>query len=53
MLKDGRKVSKTSPLVKYIKDWVDKEYEDGRVSGIGSEEINLLVNSFFETYTGE
>lgn len=52
-LKDGRKVSKTSPLVKYIKDWVDKEYEDGRVSGIGSEEINLLVNSFFETYTGE
>ena len=31
-LKDGQKLEKHDPLVEQLKAWVDKEYEDGRVT---------------------
>ncbi len=41
-----RKVDKRSEVVRYIKDWIDKQYENGRVAGISGEEIERLVNEF-------
>lgn len=39
-------VDKHSALVLFIKDWVDAEYESGRVAEIGADEINSKVNEF-------
>jgi isopropylmalate/homocitrate/citramalate synthase len=40
------KVAKTDDLVHYIKEWVDHQYEHGRVSAIADEELMQLVNEF-------
>jgi hypothetical protein len=40
------KVSKSDPIVKYIKEWVDAQYENGRVSSIADEELEKLVREF-------
>lgn len=37
------KVEKNSPLVAVIKEWVDKEYEDGRVTSITDDELQRVV----------
>lgn len=34
---------KNDDLVRYIKDWVDKQYEDGRISSISDDELRKLV----------
>jgi isopropylmalate/homocitrate/citramalate synthase len=39
-------VGKSDPLVKFIKEWVDHQYEHGRVSSIADEELEKLVNEF-------
>ena len=38
-LKEEKAVDKSDPLVKAIKEWVDQEYEDGRVTVLTDEEL--------------
>ena len=41
-----KRVSKDTELVKSVKDWVDKEYESGRVTVITDEELlNVITES--------
>ena len=40
-----RQVDKNSELVRRLKDWVDKEYEDGRVTVLTDEELVAKINS--------
>lgn len=49
-LEGDRKVDKHSEVVRYIKSWIDNQYDNGRVSVIGADEIDALVNKFV---TGE
>lgn len=43
-LTDDKAVDKKHPLVQGVKDWVDKEYEDGRVVAISEEELLKTIN---------
>ena len=43
-LKDERKIDKHDPLVTSLKEWVDKEYENGRVSALSDEEILAQID---------
>ena len=45
-LKNDKMVDKHSAVVIYIKNWVDSEYESGRVAEIGADEIYNKVNEF-------
>ena len=45
-LKGDKQVDKHSPVVKYIKDWIDSEYASGRVAEIGASEIYSKVNEY-------
>lgn len=45
-LRDEDKVDKRSPAVAKIKEWVDKEYADGRVTSISDEELEELVAEY-------
>ena len=47
-LKDDKKVDKQSELVKEVKNWVDAEYESGRVTVITDEELLTVINSTCE-----
>ena len=44
-LPQERQVDKSSPLVLKVKEWVDKEYEDGRVTVLTDEELVAKINS--------
>lgn len=39
-------VDKKSPLVLFIKDWIDNEYAGGRVSDIGADEMNGKIRQY-------
>jgi citrate (Re)-synthase len=43
-LKGKEAVDKSNPIVNYIKEWVDKEYEGGRVTVITDDELITLIN---------
>lgn len=43
-LKDGEAVDKSNPIVIKIKEWVDKEYEGGRVTVITDDELIRLID---------
>ncbi len=43
-LKGDKQVTKQSPVVEYIKEWIDSEYASGRVAEIGASEINGKIN---------
>jgi len=45
-LKDGQKLEKHDPLVEQLKAWVDKEYEDGRVTMIAHSELLEKIQEF-------
>lgn len=47
-LPSERQVDKESLLVKRIKQWVDKEYEDGRVTVLTDEELVAKIDSVCE-----
>ena len=47
-LPEERRVDKSSPLVTKMKEWVDKEYEDGRVTVLTDEELVEKINSVCE-----
>ena len=44
-LPEERRVDKSSPLVTKMKEWVDKEYEDGRVTVMTDEELVAKIDS--------
>lgn len=45
-LKGENAVDKRSDLVVKIKEWIDKEYEDGRQTSLSNEEIEVKVTEF-------
>lgn len=45
-LKDEEKIDKHDPLVVRLKEWVDKEYEDGRVVVISHSEILEKIHEY-------
>ena len=48
-LKGERQVNKNSELVNRVKDWVDKEYESGRVTVLTDEElVNVITDTCHE-----
>ena len=47
-LPDEKKLDKASPLVARVKEWVDGEYEDGRVTAIADSELESIVSSMAE-----
>lgn len=42
-LKGERQVDKNSPLVACVKEWIDKEYESGRVTVLTDEELVRVI----------
>ncbi len=42
-LKDDKAVDKSNPVVYRVKQWVDKEYEDGRVTVITDKELIEII----------
>ena len=36
---EEKKISKDAPLVQKVKEWVDREYEEGRVTSITDKEL--------------
>lgn len=42
-LKDGQAIDKKDPLVVSLKEWVDKEYEDGRQTALSNFEIENKI----------
>lgn len=42
-LRGDRQVDKSSELVARVKEWVDKEYETGRVTAITDEELEAVI----------
>ena len=44
-LPEERRVDKSSPLVTKMKEWVDKAYEDGRVTVLTDEELVAKIDS--------
>jgi len=45
-LEGDQKIDKKDPLVAYIKDWVDKEFNSGRVIAVSDEELEKLVEEY-------
>ncbi len=45
-LEDKNKVDKKSELVLKLKEWIDKEYEDGRQTTLSDEEIDNKVKEY-------
>ncbi len=43
-LEGDEMVSKQSPIVLQLKEWIDKEYEDGRVSGLSTHELETKID---------
>lgn len=39
-------ISKNHPLVQNVKDWIEEEYNQGRVTSISDEELEGIVNRF-------
>ena len=45
-LKGENEIDKKSPLVIKLKEWIDKEYEDGRQTTLSTEEIEQKIEEF-------
>jgi len=43
-LKDDKCVTKSDPIIGYVKEWVDKEYESGRVTALTDEELLKVID---------
>ena len=42
-LGEDEQLSKHDPLVLALKEWVDKQYEDGRTTALGAEELEARI----------
>ena len=49
-LKDEARLTKESPVVTHIKDWVDQEYAGGRVTAISDSELLDLTEKYSAEY---
>ena len=47
-LADDKKVDKNSELVALVKEWVDREYEDGRVTALADAELIEMIEKACE-----
>ena len=47
-LPEGKKYDKNSSLVHLLKDWVDREYEDGRVTVLADDELLAMIEKACE-----
>ena len=47
MLKGGRIIDKRDERVAKIKEWIDREYENGRTTVIGDSEMEQLAKEYF------
>ncbi len=52
-LSGERAISKKDPLCQFLKSWVDRQYEQGRVSAISDEELEQLILEYRKTPDGE
>ena len=43
-LPDNKKVDKNSELVNAVKDWVDEQYEEGRVTVLTDDELIVVID---------
>ena len=43
-LPEGKQVDKNTELVSIVKDWVDQEYESGRVTVLTDEELLKVID---------
>ena len=43
-----KQVNKHSPVVLYVKEWIDEEYAGGRVAEIGATEIHNKINEYMQ-----
>lgn len=44
-LKGDEQIQKTHPIVAHVKNWIDKEYEDGRITVLTDEEILQAIEN--------
>lgn len=42
----GESLDKNSPIIIHIKEWIDKQYEDGRETSISDSELESLATGF-------
>lgn len=47
-LPENKKVNKADPLVSKVKEWVDAQYEDGRITVITDDELLKVIDSACE-----
>ena len=47
-LEGEKMVNKHSPVVVFVKKWIDSEYEGGRVAEIGAAEIHSKINEYLQ-----
>lgn len=45
-LRGDAELDKRDPLVAAVKEWVDKEYEEGRTASISTEELETIIEKF-------
>ncbi len=47
-LKEDKALNKQHPGIVKIKEWIDEEYENGRITLISDEELDVLVKKYIE-----
>lgn len=45
-----KKVRKNDPLVKYVKNWVDEEYNNGRTTNISDKELVAVIKEYDSSF---
>ncbi len=45
-LRGENELDKRDPLVAAVKEWVDKEYEEGRTASISTDELETIIEEF-------
>ncbi|MBR5371649.1 MAG: 2-isopropylmalate synthase [Oscillospiraceae bacterium] len=51
-LTGSRAIDKKNPAVAKIKEWIDREYENGRVTVISDDELQTLTETYLPNVTG-
>ena len=47
-LPEEKKISKADPLVSQVKEWVDRQYDEGRVTVITDDELLHVIDATCE-----
>ena len=51
-LEGEHRVGKHSPVVKYVKSWIDEQYANGRMSIISGKEVDKKIDEFIASDMG-